>query len=146
MCLNIFVVVIPKEGVAGGAPPILLWVWHRQQNTCIILESRRVQYYSRCHTQKDRQGPARQSLFGYDNDKDLKVHFLVTQLAVWDYWSIILTSIFLVPALILSLSGLHFVALSMATCSYYPHDGTQHFFQLTLSILIPSPKCKSLAC
>ena len=27
MCFKIFVVVIPKEGLAGGAPPILLWVW-----------------------------------------------------------------------------------------------------------------------
>ena len=25
-------------------------------------------------------GPARQSIFGYDNDKDLKTHFLVTPL------------------------------------------------------------------
>ena len=32
------------------------------------------------YPKKDWRGPARQSFFGYDNDKDLKAHFLVTQL------------------------------------------------------------------
>ncbi len=28
LIIKIFVVVIPKEGLVGGAKPILLWVWH----------------------------------------------------------------------------------------------------------------------
>ena len=66
-CLKIFVTVIPKERLVGGAPPILLLVWHRLQN--IMSEGSRVQFYSRCHT---KEGPARQSFFGRDNDKNLK--------------------------------------------------------------------------
>ena len=54
-----------------------IWVWHRLQN--IIYEGSRVIFYSRCRTQRRIGGaPARQSFFGYDNDKDFKVCFLVT--------------------------------------------------------------------
>ena len=49
MCLKIFVIVIAKEGLAGWTPRILLLVWHWLQN--IICEGRKVQFYSRCHTQ-----------------------------------------------------------------------------------------------
>ncbi len=70
MSLKIFFIVTPKEKLVGGAPPILLLVWHRLQN--IIYESSRVHFHCRCHT--------RQSLFGYDNDKDLKGWFPMTRL------------------------------------------------------------------
>ncbi len=60
----------------NGAPPFLLWAWHRLQN--ISYEGSRVIFYSRCHTQRRIGGaPARQSFFGNDNDKDLKVCFPV---------------------------------------------------------------------
>ncbi len=74
--LKVFVIVIPKEGLAGGAPPILLWIWHRLQNK--IYEGSRVIFYSRWNTQRRIGGAlACQFFFGYDNDKDLKVCFLV---------------------------------------------------------------------
>ncbi len=62
MCLKIFVVVIPKEGLVGRAPPTLLLVWHPLRN--IILENRRVRLYSSCHTQRRICGslPANHSL------------------------------------------------------------------------------------
>ncbi len=68
-----------KKDWWAGAPPILLWVWHRLQN--IIYEGSRVIFYSRCHTQRRIGGAqARQFFFGNYDDKDLKGHFLVTQL------------------------------------------------------------------
>ena len=76
MCHKIFVVVIPKEGLAS----ILLLVWHWPQN--IICEGSRVQFYSRCHIQR-RNGAPCQSFFGYDNDKNLKAYFPMTQLVLW---------------------------------------------------------------
>ena len=76
----------PEKDWRAGALQILLWVWHRLQN--IIYEHSRVIFYSRCHIQRRIGGaPARQSFFGYDNDKDLKVCFLViyphTQIKSW---------------------------------------------------------------
>ena len=61
-CLNIFVVVIPKEGLTGGAQPILILVWHRLQN--IIYEGSSIQFYSWCCTQRRIGGcpPANPSL------------------------------------------------------------------------------------
>ena len=50
MYLKIFVIVVPKEGLADLASPILLVVWHRLQN--VISEDNRVKCYSRCHTQR----------------------------------------------------------------------------------------------
>ncbi len=67
-CLKVFVVVVPKEGLAGpipkegltgGALPILLLVWHRLQD--IICEGSRVQFYSRCHTQRSSETQVIQS-------------------------------------------------------------------------------------
>ena len=71
---KIFVVVIPKEGMAARAPPVLPLVWQQLQN--IILERRRVQFYSRCHTHKSIGGPMTMT-------KDLKVDFLVTHKFVY---------------------------------------------------------------
>ncbi len=54
---------IPKEGLVGGARPILLLVWkHRLEN--IICKDSRVQLYSQCHTQRRIDGalPANPSL------------------------------------------------------------------------------------
>ncbi len=47
----------------------------------IIYVGSRVIFYSRCHTQRRIGGApvARQTVFGYDNGKDLKVCFLVTR-------------------------------------------------------------------
>ena len=72
LCLKIFVGVIPKEGLADRAPPILLWVWHRLRN--VICGGCRVWFYSQCL--------ACQSFFGYDNDKE--AHFLMTRL-IWQW-------------------------------------------------------------
>ena len=86
MCQKVFVIVIPKDGLADGAPPIPLWVWHWPQHNLskqhstkliqgIICDGSRS---SQCHNQRR----ARQSFFWYDNNKDLKAHFLVTQLTL----------------------------------------------------------------
>ncbi len=83
-CLKIFVVVIPKEGLAGDAPPIPLLVWHWLQNTMV-----RIQYVKAAEynfivgviPKKDWWGGIRQSFFGYNNDEDLKVCFPVTGLS-----------------------------------------------------------------
>ena len=80
MYLKIFVVVIPKQGLAGRALPILLGmtptiILHSsafKDYTCILL--------SVSYPKKDWWGPARHSFFGYDNDKDIEAHFLVTWL------------------------------------------------------------------
>ncbi len=48
--LKVFVVVIPKEGWACMAAPILLWVWHRLQN--IIYQGSRGIFYGRCQTHR----------------------------------------------------------------------------------------------
>ncbi len=64
----------PQKDWPAGALPRFLWVRHRLQN--IIYEVGRVIFYSQCHT----HSPARQSFFGYDNDKDLKVCFLVMRI------------------------------------------------------------------
>ncbi len=57
--LKIFVIVIPKERLAGKAPPILLLVWHRLliynlQPSQIIFYSRcsQIIFYSPCHTKR----------------------------------------------------------------------------------------------
>ncbi len=59
MCLKIFVIVIPKEGLAGWTPPILLLVWHRLQNRIckgsfhnFIVSGISKEIYSRCHIQR----------------------------------------------------------------------------------------------
>ena len=74
-----FFVVIPKEGLAGPChTQRRVWVWYRLQN--IIYLGSRVIFHSRCHIQRRiGEAPARQSLLGYDKDKDLKVCFLVTR-------------------------------------------------------------------
>ncbi len=66
--LKTLVIVIhgPEIGLAGGASPILLLVWHWLY--IIICEGCRLQIYSWCHTK--RRGLTHQSLFWYDNDKD----------------------------------------------------------------------------
>ncbi len=61
-----------KKDWRAGAPPILLWVWHRLQN--IIYEGRRVMFYSRCHTQR-RIGGATESIFGMPTTKTLRSAF-----------------------------------------------------------------------
>ncbi len=61
----------------AGAPPILLWVWHRLQN--IIYEVSRVIFYSRCHTQRRIGGP-QPFVLGMTMTLDLKVCFLVTRI------------------------------------------------------------------
>ena len=58
--IDIRCVSYPKEDWRAGAPPILLCVWHWQN---IIYEGSSVIFYSQCH----------------DNDKDLKVCFLVAR-------------------------------------------------------------------
>ncbi len=60
----------PNQSLAGRAPSILLFVWHRLQNIICW-----------CHTLRRIGGaPTRQSFFGYGNDKDFKACFLLTQL------------------------------------------------------------------
>ena len=51
MCLKIFVVVIPKEGLAVGVLPIL-FLWYDTDQQYFICDGSRVQFYSRCHTQR----------------------------------------------------------------------------------------------
>ena len=78
--LKVFVVVLPKEGWAHVDEHILIWVWHRLlKNT--IYEVKRVNSKKSVSYQKmDGRGHAHASFFGYDNDKDLNVFFLVTHL------------------------------------------------------------------
>ena len=47
---NIFVVIIPKEGLVDGSLPILLLVWHRLCN--ITSKGCRIEIYSQCHTER----------------------------------------------------------------------------------------------
>ncbi len=65
--LKVFVVVIPKEGWARVAAPILLLVWHRLFRIWVF-------WLHRSYSLKVGVIP----FFWYDNDKDLKVCFLVT--------------------------------------------------------------------
>ncbi len=81
MCLKIFVIVIPKEGLPGRAPSILFgydidYKLYSAAFTDYILQSVSCQ-------EKDQRGPTHQSLFWYDNDNNLKAHFLVKQLNLW---------------------------------------------------------------
>ena len=64
---KIFVVVIPKEGLTGGAWPIVLLLWHWLPN--IICKDNRKQSYSGCLIKRriNRHQPL-QSFFWYDTD------------------------------------------------------------------------------
>ncbi len=84
--LKVFVVVIPKEGWAREVAPILLWVWHWLLEN-MIYEVKRLKFRnfvatgdkkSVSYQKKDGRGHTWPSFFWYDNDKDLKVCFLVT--------------------------------------------------------------------
>ncbi len=114
-CLAIFVVVIPKEGLAGGDPPILLLdlVWHWLQN--ITCESSRVQFYSWCHTQRRISGapPANPSLS------------MTTKILRYDFpWhgSISLIECFVTTFILFSLRVLHVIRQKLAD------SGIFHFF------------------
>ncbi len=67
-CLNIFVVVIPKEGL-GMTLNIKFY-------SAAFID---YIFYSQSYQMKDWRAPACQSFFWYDTDKDLKAHFLMTQ-------------------------------------------------------------------
>ena len=65
--IKVFVVVMTKERLAG---------WARQS---FFGFGSTTEFYSQCHAQRSNGGaPAHHSFFSYDNDKDLKVCFLMT--------------------------------------------------------------------
>ena len=81
--LEVFVVVIPKEGWARVAAPILLLVWHQLFKNMIYEVEIYMDYIlekSESWQKKDGCGQARPSFFWYYNDKDLKVCFLMKRI------------------------------------------------------------------
>ncbi len=76
MCLKIFVVVIPKEKLEG---PRQSFFGHDTDYKIVLCCLHRLYSVDGVLTREGLVGP-RQSFFWYDNDKDLKAHFLMTQL------------------------------------------------------------------
>ncbi len=74
--LKIFVLVIPKAGLAGQAPQILLLVWHRFYS--IICEGCRLQIYSRYHAKRRII-----CLLIWYQKRYLKKPFFITRLTLW---------------------------------------------------------------